>query len=486
LDTPAAPPSETLPPPVPPTTSLLANPISIIGFVLIVVGGIVVAAMTSVDLRQGYVNPYNAIVGYVLAPGLFLIGLALVPLGLVIRRRRMIARSKATGAPIPPTFPIFNPNRVDHRRAAVLFGVATLAVIGVIATAGVKGYEYGDTAAFCGLACHSIMQPQYETYQASSHARVDCVRCHIGPGTGWFVRSKLSGANQVVAATFNTYPRPIPAPIESLRPSRDTCEECHWPERVYGDRLRIKTTYQTDEANTPKETQMVFRVGGGLSHSSGIHWHIANEVWYLPQDSERQDISWVAVKGKDGAWAEYVDPTVGARPSQADVDARGRRMDCIDCHNRSAHDVRPYSDEVDRAMTEGRLDASLPSLKQKAVDLGPRKLDQPYMENADEVLARIATLADFYKKEKPAVYQAKQQSVDNAVSVLSDIYQRSVFPGMRTDWNTYADNIGHEGSRGCFRCHGVLTAAGGPKAGQTISPGCTTCHYEPQAAVAVR
>ena len=298
-------------------------------------------------------------------------------------------------------------------RAVVLFGVATLAVAAVLGVAGVKGYEYGDSSAFCGLACHSVMKPQYDTYLASSHARVDCVRCHIGPGTGWFVRSKLSGANQLVAYTLNTYPRPIPAP------DREPAPEPRHLRGVPLARARLRRHVSAsarpthpDEDNTRRDSSLVFRVGGGLSHSGGIHWHIANEVWYLPQDFERQDMAWVAVKGKDGSWTEYVDPTVGARPSQADVDARARKMDCIDCHNRSAHDVRPYADEVDRALTEGRLDATLPFLKKQALDLGPRKLEQPSAENTDEVLARIATLPDYYQKQQPAVYKAKQQSIE--------------------------------------------------------------------------
>jgi hypothetical protein len=222
---------------------------------------------------------------------------------------------------------------------------------------------------------------------------------------------------------------------------------------------------------------MVFRVGGGLSHGTGIHWHVANEVWYLPQDAERQEIAWVGVKGKDGALTEYIDPAFGRRPTQAEVDAGARRMDCIDCHNRSAHDVRPYAKEVDRALADGRLDASLPFLKKKALELGPRNSQQPAAENAGEVTQRLSTLADFYGKDYPAVYKDKQQSIESAVAVLRGIYQRTTFQEMRTDSNTYANNIGHEEGPGCFRCHGRLVAADGIKAGQPVSSACTKCHY---------
>ena len=50
-----------------------------------------------------------------------------------------------------------------------------------------------DSTTFCGQTCHTVMQPEFSAYQNSPHARVECVQCHIGPGAGWFVRSKLSG-----------------------------------------------------------------------------------------------------------------------------------------------------------------------------------------------------------------------------------------------------------------------------------------------------
>ena len=56
------------------------------------------------------------------------------------------------------------------------------------------------------------MQPEFSAYQNSPHARVNCVECHIGPGAGWFVKSKLSGVRQVFAVTF----KPTLGP--SLRP----------------------------------------------------------------------------------------------------------------------------------------------------------------------------------------------------------------------------------------------------------------------------
>lgn len=73
--------------------------------------------------------------------------------------------------------------------------------------------------------------------QASPHSRVSCVECHIGSGAKWYAKSKLSGARQFLAVTFDTYSKPIETPIRGLRPARETCEECHHPELFSGEKL---------------------------------------------------------------------------------------------------------------------------------------------------------------------------------------------------------------------------------------------------------
>ncbi len=83
------------------------------------------------------------------------------------------------------------------------------------------------------------------------------MKCHIGPGAGWFVKSKLSGVGQVFAVTFHTYPRPIPTPVHNLRPARETCEACHWPQKYGEDRIKVIPKYADDETNTLTKTVLL-------------------------------------------------------------------------------------------------------------------------------------------------------------------------------------------------------------------------------------
>lgn len=75
---------------------------------------------------------------------------------------------------------------------------------------------------FCG-SCHE-MQPQYASWQESSHRNVDCIRCHVEPGVGNLIKHKLGAVVQVYEHFTGTYPQPIKLK-EELPAS--ICLQCH-------------------------------------------------------------------------------------------------------------------------------------------------------------------------------------------------------------------------------------------------------------------
>ena len=165
------------------------------------------------------------------------------------------------------------------------------------------------TDRFCGQVCHTVMQPEFVAYGQSPHARVSCVECHIGPGASWFVKSKLSGLGQVVAVATNSYPRPIPSPVTSLRPARETCEQCHWPQRFTGDKVVVHTEYSEDEHNTAATTVLLMKVGGRAWNGTvGIHGaHLADNtrIEYIVTDAKRQVIPQVVYTDASGKQTIY-------------------------------------------------------------------------------------------------------------------------------------------------------------------------------------
>jgi hypothetical protein len=68
-------------------------------------------------------------------------------------------------------------------------------------------------------------------------------------------------------------------------------------------------------------------------------------------------------------------------------------------------------------------------------------------------LAAFDLLDYFYREKYPQYYQENQSKITAAIEELKTSYSNSVFPEQKSDWASHKDNIGHENSPGCFRCH---------------------------------
>jgi nitrate/TMAO reductase-like tetraheme cytochrome c subunit len=443
--------------------AITGNIVSLIGTLLIVVSLLLLGALL-IMLAMGYEGgAYIGIITFVALPMAFLLGLALVPIGLWWRKRKdakLAAQGQASGH-----LPVFDLN--NERTRGVLIGFVALAIPVLALAAGLtfKAVHYMDSTEFCGTACHKVMQPEYTAFQRSPHVRVGCAGCHIGPGAEWFVKAKISGSWQLIAVAFDLYPRPIPTPVHSLRPSSGTCEQCHWPTKFVGERLKVRTHFADDEQNTELKTALMVKVGGregGASH--GIHWHVDpnHQVRYL-SDPSRETIFDV----------ELTDLTSGEKKvykaaDAAPAGAEWRTMDCIDCHNRPAHNYRSPGFEVDLAMSEGRIDRTLPYVKRE----GLRVLTEKVYESHDEARAGIAAaLKAFYAQNYPDL--AESEAVAQAGKALGDAYCWNNFPHMKVTWDLYPNHIGHQQSPGCFRCHDNKHKTDD---GDKIGKKCGTCH----------
>jgi hypothetical protein len=449
-----------------PLVYLGTNPVSLAGAVLTTSAALTMIGFWALEVVHGSpIHPYAGIALFIVLPALFVAGLLLIPAGLVWRRRRLRARHE-----LPAAYPRIDLNRPGLRRAALLVASFTVLNVAILGAATYRGVEYMDSTQFCGLTCHQVMAPEYTAFVDSPHARVGCVQCHIGPGASWFVRSKLSGARQVLAVAAGTYSRPIPSPVRELRPARETCEQCHWPMKFHGDKLVVRTKYADDEGNTPSRSVLVLRIGGhGAGGAAGIHGrHLdrSDRIQYLA-DEKRQVISRVRYRGDDGSLVEYAAEAAGTDGQAAE--GEWRSMDCMDCHNRPTHAFELPERAVDRALAEGRIDASLPFVRREAV----RLLRVEYPEREAGARAIAEGLAGFYGERYPDLARVRATEIEAAAEAVRAIYLRNVFPQMRITWGTYVNNIGHDDFPGCFRCHDD-----GHKAadGRVITQDCSACH----------
>ncbi len=445
------------------------NPISLAGALIAFVALMNTIFLIYIDARASHANPYLGILAWIVAPAILSLGLAVYIAGLLIERRRRHRHAPEMVRPYPSLD--LNVRRTRFIVTAVFAGVICFVTASVIGS--YQAFHYTETDAFCGTLCHQIMIPEYTAYKLSPHARVGCVGCHVGAGATWYVRSKLSGSYQVYAALANKYPRPIPSPVENLRPAQQTCEQCHWPEKFFGAQLKVFNHYQYDEQSTPREVRLLIKTGGGSPSSgmtSGIHWHmnISNEITYAATDWQRQDIPWIQVKDRSGKVTEY--RSEGSKLTPAQIAALPhRRMDCVDCHNRPTHIYLSPDRSVDRALLAGTIDRSLPFAKQQSVTV----LSKDYKSTPQAMQAIANDFTAYYRTNQPAVFAAKKASIDRSVTTLKQIFGNTRFPEMNVDWRTHRDNVGHLYTLGCFRCHDDQHVSAD---GKRISKECTVCH----------
>jgi hypothetical protein len=444
------------------------NPITLTGVVLTTSGALTLIAFWLYDfLLPGPPHPYIGILIFLILPGIFLSGLLLIPIGIALRRRKLRKVGELLDA-----YPEIDLRKPVIRQGLVAAGIATFVNVLIFGTASYRGVAYMDGTQFCGQTCHTVMEPEFTAYQGSPHSHVDCVECHIGPGAGWFVRSKLSGVRQVFAVTFHTYSTPIHAPVKYLRPARETCERCHWPQRFTGDKFQVKTTYKDDEKNTALTTALVLKIGGRTWQGSvGIHGrHLADgsQIRYTSIDDQRQVIPVVSYTDAQGKTVQYISTDIKATQPQLDA-GEHRVMDCVDCHNRPTHAFELPEAAVNEGMASGVISAELPFIRKKAVEV----LKANYSDRDGAKRQIVEALTTFYRKNYTDVYNSRRALVQQSAASVADIYLRNIFPAMKMTWGVHPNNLGHNDFPGCFRCHdGSHTSADG----QTIPNDCATCH----------
>src|SRR5262249_40589233 len=154
--------------------------------------------------------------------------------------------------------------------------------------------------------------------------------------------------------------------------------------------------------------------------------HIGSDIEYVTSNSDPQTIPAVIAAGK--TYSTEGASTNGPR----------HRMDCMDCHNRTGHDFEAPESAVDDAIAGGRLDRSRP----------------------------------FARRDAVAALKA-QTALQRQAAPVQMIASENIFSNMMISWGTYPNNIGHDNSPGCFRCHDGQHMT---KTGDSISQDCTTCH----------
>ena len=399
----------------------------------------------ALGLIQG---PYLGLVTFFVLPAVFFLGLLLVPIGLVVYRQGTQERLQSLAR---------HPLRV-LRFLAVL---TALNVLLAVFTAG-RAVDHLGSTAFCGEACHSVMQPQYEAFLDSPHRRIRCVDCHVGPGAGSFVRSKLDGVTQAWHMLRGTVELPIPAHGGRSRPAEETCGTCHDPRRDLGDSWVVRQRTDSSPENEARVTAMLVHVGGealdGTLHGAHAHSHPGQELEFIATDETLREIPWVRVRRTDGTTSVYT--AYGTDPDAPPPGVR-KKMDCHDCHNRTGHDFPTLAQALDEAFAAGRLQRSVPSLRARAEEILSAV---GFAEDPD------AQIRDAVEAEYAGSAAVQSDGLEATVVALQELHRSAVYPHQRVDGQTYPHWIGHDG---CMRCHDGMHEN---EAGDAIPFDCASCH----------
>lgn len=416
-------------------------------------------------------NPYAAIVTFLVFPAGAVFGLLLVPASIYFRRKKWFRENINKGNVI------IDFGKKTHRRMVILFLVLSVVNIAVFTLVIYEAYHFTESDFFCGAICHTVMDPEYTAYQRSAHAKVGCVSCHIGSGAEWYVKAKLSGLRQVKAVIDGDYSRPIPAPVEHLRPAQDTCEECHWPEKFHGKKVKQFVRYSNDDQLKPEIQEIALHIGGRnplTDTFEGIHWHVSNnvKVEYESLDEKRTSIGRIKVTKPTGVTEEYA-------LDGAATDGNGgkwRTMDCIDCHNRPTHVYDDLEQRVDFGLQSKKLNPEIEGIREDSLKV----LQTEYATREEAKEKIVANLLALQAERQGADFVAQnEQALISSGAYLLDAYLDNVWPAMNVTWGTYKGHNGHQYESegyGCFRCHDEehKTAFG-----KTISQSCDLCHDEP-------
>lgn len=388
---------------------------------------------------RGHVsNPYAGLLLFVVLPVVFVVGLIAIAIGATLSRRR-IRLGLAAAAD----------RAVTMKRIGMFVAVMTVVNVLIGTQLTYRAVEHMETVQFCGQTCHA-MDAEFRASAFAPHSKVACVECHVAPGASGWVAAKVSGTRQLLAVMRDNWERPIPSPIESGRlvSTEASCEGCH---RTPSRPIQLITipSYAPDEANTRSYTVLAMK-------TARIH-EAHKGVSYL-SDAKRSAIP--AVTAKSGEFRLGGDLPGGLTRHE---------MDCTDCHNRPAHTFEAAERAVHGALESGEISAKLPFVRKKGIDL--LMAEYPSQDQAERQITQ--QLRDFYQQQPGATQPGRDAEVAQASRTLVSIYKRNVFPDLKVTWGTYATQLGHTSSPGCFRCHDDEHKMAGGKA---ISQDCASCH----------
>jgi len=446
------------------------NWLTIIGSIIAVINLLLIFLLFIISTIFDKASTHIGLFIYIILPGFLIFGLLLIPVGMFLERRKIFKSLVHEAAQLPR----IDLNDPRHRNAFIIFTITTIIILFLSTLGSFKAYHITESVEFCGTLCHQVMEPEHTAYQNSPHANVSCVECHVGSGASWYVKSKLSGLHQVYAVLTKTFPQPIATPLHDLRPARETCEKCHWPQKFYARSLWTNKYFLADTLNTEWDIMLQMKTGpeySGLGLREGIHWHINPDVniEYISDSDKRENITYVKYTNKaTGEVFVYRNDNNPVSDSLISASTT-RTMDCIDCHNRPSHNYNSPTVYFDKAMLTGAVSKNIPFFKKTAMGI----LRETFSDKDTALIKIEESIKSYYKSDYNDFYTNNKDLINNSVASVQKAFSQNTFPKMKVAYDLYPEHIGHMESDGCFRCHNDSFKS---ENGRTITKDCNLCH----------
>jgi nitrate/TMAO reductase-like tetraheme cytochrome c subunit len=451
-----------------PSTS--RNWITIIGALISGLNLLLIIVLFIISTIFNKSNTYLGLFIYIILPGFFILGLIMIPVGMALTRKRL----KGVSENERKRLPVVDLNNPQHKNAFIIFTIITIIVLFLSTYGSFEAFHLTESVEFCGTLCHKVMEPEYTAYQNSPHANVTCVECHVGSGASWYVKSKLSGLHQVYAVLTKTYPSPIETPLHDLRPARETCEKCHWPQKFYSRTLQTNRYFLADSLNSEWDIILQMKIGPEYKEpgfNEGIHWHInpSVNIEYISENDKREVITYVKYTNKKtGEVTIFKNPDISVSDSLITA-SENRTMDCIDCHNRPSHNYNSPPVYFDKSMLTGNIRKEIPFIKKTAMGI----LRNTFTSKDTALLQIKDGIVNYYKTDYIDFFNAHSAMISESVESIQNAFSQNTFPGMKVTYDAYPEHIGHLETEGCFRCHNDAFIS---ENGKRISKNCNLCH----------
>src|SRR5262245_57668292 len=144
--------------------SAVRNPISLIGIAVTTAAAVVFLALLLLEMFGQIKNPYFGLLLFVAVPAVFVMGLLLIPIGIWRQRQK----------PATTEWPVIDLGLPRTRTVALTVFVLTCVNILIVSLAAFGAVHHMESAEFCGVTCHTAMEPEWKAYQVSAHAKVAC------------------------------------------------------------------------------------------------------------------------------------------------------------------------------------------------------------------------------------------------------------------------------------------------------------------------